>query len=101
MRARAHDWTEARNRSANCGKLKEKAERLDHRRVTNRRAADIAIALLAMDEAAVLRGRREMHEADRLLGRSAARTRNAGDRDRQMHRRACERAARHRLGGLA
>src|SRR5262245_21357964 len=34
--------------STNCGKLKEKVERFDHRSVTHLRPPDLAIALLAM-----------------------------------------------------
>jgi hypothetical protein len=46
-------------------------------------------------DAAVARGDREMHEADRFSGRRAARSRDACDGHRQIHIGMLERAERH------
>src|SRR5438552_3091259 len=62
--------------------------------------ADIAIALLAVDQPAVAVGGGEMHKPDRLFRAAAARAGHPGDRDCKMGERALDGAARHRLGGL-
>ena len=46
--------------------------------------ADIAEALLAMQQLAAASRGAEMHEADRLLRRAAARAGDAGDGDRDV-----------------
>src|SRR5262249_61675526 len=43
----------------------------------------------------------EMHEPDRLAGSGTARTRNSGNRNREVGRRVGEGALRHGFGGLA
>jgi hypothetical protein len=56
---------------------------------------------LAVNEIAAARPRGEMHEPDRLVGGAAAGPGNAGDRHREIGIGMAERAAHHRLGGLA
>src|SRR5882724_787044 len=100
----APTWSMARSarlspeERASGAKFQQHRQRLDHGGATNFTAPDVAVALLAMDQAAIFGGRSEMHQPDRLLGRATARTRDAGDRNRQVDTRARKSALRHRLG---
>ena len=59
-------------------------------------ASDRAKPMFAMGDAAVPRGDGEMHEADRLARRAAARSGDAGDGDRKIGIGMFERTERHR-----
>jgi hypothetical protein len=59
------------------GQMLEHCQRHQHRAPPDLGAAEIAEALLAVGEAAVLCGGGDMHEPDRLLRRTAARPGNA------------------------
>src|SRR6266545_478120 len=83
------------------GELAQDRQRLYDRRAAHLRAADVAILLLPVDQPPTARRAGEMHEPDRLAGRRAARPGDAGDRDREIDRRAGDGTLGHRFGGFA
>lgn len=82
------------------GEIHQHAQRLDHGAGAHGGAADRAEAVLAVDDPAVACRGGEVHETDRLAGRSAAGTGNAGDGDGEIDAGTLQRADRHRGCGF-
>ena len=82
------------------GQIHQHPQRFDDGALPYRAAADRAEAVLAVDDAAVARGDGEMHETDRLAGRGAAGTGNAGNGDGEINAGTLQRADRHGGGGV-
>jgi hypothetical protein len=80
--------------------LHQHAQRLDHRALAHRGAADGAEAAFAVQDAAVAGGDGDMHQADRLAGRRTAGTGDPGDRYCEVDAGAFQRADRHRGRGF-
>ena len=95
--ARASDF---RGRLRSSRQFHQHPQRFDDRTLPHRAAADRTETAFAMDQAAVARGDREMHEAHRLARRRAAGPGDAGDGDREIGAGAFQRADRHRGRGF-